>query len=67
MEVLVNSMVVIILEYMCIQSTHCTPETYTMLYVSYISIKLETPATDDYYCIIASLGMYDLLSLIRLN
>ena len=40
MEVLAKATVEIILQQMCIKSTHCTPQNYTMLCGSYISIKL---------------------------
>lgn len=31
MEVLANTMVVIMLQYLCIKSTHCTPQVCTVL------------------------------------
>ena len=46
MEVLADAMIVITLQYQCdavshcIKSTHYTPETHTMFYVNYISMKL---------------------------
>ena len=45
MEVLANAMVVIILQYVSVPNQHCTPQTYAVLYVNYISIKLEQSKT----------------------
>lgn len=47
----------------CITSIHCTPLTYTMLYVKYISIKLEVSTPDDNYIMTSSLGIYGFLLL----
>ena len=40
MEVLAHTVVVIISQYMCIKSTHCTSKTCTVLHINYVSIKL---------------------------
>ena len=45
MEVLANAMVVTILQYISVPNQHCTPQTYAVLYVNYISIKLEQSKT----------------------
>ena len=38
---LTKLIVVIISQYMCVEALLCTPQTYTVLSVNYISIKLK--------------------------
>ena len=45
MEVLAHTVVVIISQYMCIKSTHCTSKTCTVFYINSVSIKLKKKDT----------------------
>ena len=42
---LAHTVVVIISQYMCIKSTHCTSKTCTVFYIHYVSIKLKKKDT----------------------